>query len=733
MKYYIDSIQTRNSEMVLSGWAVSDSPDVPVEIEIVGKKNGKIPFTRTDAGRFDVNREFFLGKSELKLGFCITFSYDSQDTYEIIFRVGGKTLKGKLAVGGGVKGKHYVLFPRLRLLFRRDTISRGMAILRQYGWKAFFKKLAGKLKKRRDNYHDWRVQVQPSLAELAGQREARFAFMPKFSILVPLYRTPGNFLSEMVKSVQEQTYGNWELCLADGSGMGQVAEDFDGDEFFRQIQNYQKSDKRIRCVRLPENLGIAGNTNAALSMAEGDYIVLLDHDDILTEDALYECAFRINREAEKNRKVQILYSDEDKLTLKKGRAFYFDAHFKPDFNPDLLRSMNYISHLFVVEKALVKQIGGFRTEFDGSQDYDFVFRCIEQADVICHIPKVLYHWRVNEGSTAEDPKKKLYAFEAGARAIKAHCERIGLGAVEVEENEVLGAYRVRYPLKEEPLVSVIIPSKDHTKDLCVCVKSLMEKATYKNIEVIVVENNSTEEETFQCYEELEAAYENLRVIKWPQKGFNFSAINNYALSYAKGEYLLFLNNDTELIDQDCIEELLGFCQRDEVGIVGAQLFYDDDTIQHAGVVVGYKGIAGHVFTGFHRGEKTYFLRSMCAQDYSAVTAACMMTKRNIFEEAGGFDEGLAVAFNDIDYCLKVRKLGKLVVYNPFARLYHYESKSRGIEDTPEKILRFDQEVETFRDRWKEVLEEGDPYYNPNLTLLSPDFSLRNFEKEPLKS
>lgn len=726
MKYYIDNIKQRDSEMVVSGWAVSDSPDVPVEIEIVGKRGGSVPFTRADAGRFDVNREFFLGKSPLKLGFCITFSREPDETYEIVFHADGKTVRGRLEAGGTREGRA-VRFVRLRQLFRPDTIRRGIAILRQYGWRAFFKKLSGKLKKNKEKYNDWRTQVQPSPAELERQRKAVFAAAPKFSIIVPLYRTPEKLLAEMIRSVRRQTYGNWELCLADGSGM----DGFDGERFSERVRRYQEEDGRILYTRLSENLGIAGNTNAALAMASGDYIVLLDHDDTLSEDALYECALRIDREAEEGRRAQVLYSDEDKLTARRGRAFYFDAHFKPDFNPDLLRSMNYISHLFVAERELVKAVGGFRPEFDGSQDYDFIFRCTEKAEVICHIPKVLYHWRVNEGSTAEDPEKKLYAFEAGARAIKAHCERVGIGAVEVEENEVLGAYRVRYPLKGSPLVSVIIPSKDHTDDLKVCVTSLLEKASYRNLEVIVVENNSTEEETFRCYEELEKRYERLRVIRWEGTGFNFSAINNHALSYAKGEYLLFLNNDTELINADCIEELLSFCQRDEVGIVGAQLFYDDDTIQHAGVVVGYKGIAGHTFIGFHKSEKTYFLRSMCAQDYSAVTAACMMTKRSVFEAVGGFDEGLAVAFNDIDYCLKVRGLGKLVVYDPFAQLYHYESKSRGTEDTPEKILRFDSEVETFRKRWEEILAAGDPYYNPNLTLLASDFSLRNFTKEPL--
>ncbi len=724
MKYYIDTVEKKDSEMTISGWAVGNSPETFVEIEVIGKKSGRVPIVRTDAGRFDVNREFFMGKSTQKLGFCISFPCEETDTYEILFRAEGKTIREKLEAGG-TKDRPASLFLRLGLLVRPDSLRRGIAVLRQYGWRAFFKKLAGKFKRDGARYHDWRIQVCPSPSELEKQRRAVFPIMPLFSVIVPLYRTPEKFLDEMIQSVQGQTYGKWELCLADGSGAGD-----DGERLSRKLQACGEADSRIRYVRLPENAGIAGNTNAALALARGDYIVLLDHDDVLSEDALYECALRVNREAEEGRKVQVLYSDEDKLTVKRGKPFYFDAHFKPDFNPDLLRSMNYISHLFVAERTLAKELGGFQADFDGSQDYDFVFRCVERADVICHIPKVLYHWRVNEGSTAEDPKKKLYAFEAGARAIKAHCERIGIGEVKVEENEVLGAYRVRYPVKGEPLVSVIIPNKDHTDDLRVCVKSLLERASYKNLEVIVVENNSAEEETFRRYKELEDQYENLRVVRWNGTGFNFSAINNYAVSVAEGEYLLFLNNDTELINEDCVEEMLGFCQRKDVGIVGAQLFYGDDTIQHAGVIVGYKGIAGHTFVGFHRGEKTYFLRSMCAQDYSAVTAACMMTKKNVFEEVGGFDEGLAVAFNDIDYCLKVRGLDKLVVYNPFVQLHHYESKSRGAENTPEKIFRFDHEVETFRRRWKRILEEGDPYYNPNLTLLASDFSLRDFAKEP---
>lgn len=727
MKYYIDNIKIQNSTMVVLGWAASASPDVPVEIEVCNQKGESVRMNRTDSGRYDVNQDVFHGESRLKLGFCILIDYQPENTYYMVFKADGKRKKEKLAPGDKQKDKRDRIL-KIQEIFRADTIERGFSFLKQYGLKAFFKKLNRKIKGNKIDYNGWRKQVLRTDEELEAQKNTEFAYKPRFSIIVPLYRTPEKFLREMINSVRRQTYRNWELCLADGSGKTE-----EGAESLQEIvKEYQEKNKRIRYTALEENLGIAGNTNAALAMARGDYIVLLDHDDILTEDALYECALRINRELELGKTADVLYSDEDKLTYKNKKEFYIDPHFKPDFNPDLLRSMNYISHLFVVKKTLVDEIGGFRQEFDGAQDYDFIFRCTEKAEQICHIPRVLYHWRVSAQSTAEDPKKKLYAFEAGARAIKAHCERIGIGKVEVKENEVLGAYRVVYPVKGDPRVSVIIPNKDHTDDLRVCVKSVLEKAAYKNVEVIVVENNSTEEKTFQCYKELEARYENLKVVTWKSdKGFNFSAINNYALPYATGEYLLFLNNDTEFINADCIEEMLGYCQREDVGIVGAKLFYDDDTIQHAGVIVGYGGIAGHTFIGFHKGEKTYFLRAFCAQDYSAVTAACMMTKRSVFEEVGGFYEGLAVAFNDIDYCMKVRSLGKLVVYNPFAQLYHYESKSRGIEDTPEKVLRFEHEVETFRERWPDILKNGDPYYNPNLTLLNSDFSLRNFEKEPL--
>ena len=353
-----------------------------------------------------------------------------------------------------------------------------------------------------------------------------------------------------------------------------------------------------------------------------------------------------------------------------------------------------------------------------------------KAAKIVHIPKVLYHWRCHQGSTASNPESKMYAFEAGSRAVMAHYERVGIPAESVEKGVDYGIYHTHFKIQGEPLVSVIIPNKDHSQDLDTCIRSLMERSTYQNLEFIVVENNSTSPETFAYYKKLQEAHSNVKVVTW-KEGFNYSAINNFGASFASGEYLLLLNNDTELLEPDSIKEMLGFCQREDVGIVGARLLYADDTIQHAGVVVGFGGIAGHTFIGLHKAENSYFHRAMCAQDYSAVTAACLMTKKSVFETVGGLSTELAVAFNDIDYCMKVRALGKLVVYAPYACLYHYESKSRGLEDTPEKVARFNREVAMFHKKWPEILEQGDPYYNPNLTLRKSNFALRDLLKEKI--
>ena len=601
-----------------------------------------------------------------------------------------------------------------------ETVSVALDFWKKHGLKALFLKSKHKLQGLDNDYDykEWYDLTKPTDEELKRQKEEPLPVRPYLSVVIPAWKTPEKYLREMMDSILNQTYDNWEVCVANGSPKGE------GALVEKVMKWYGSRDSRFRYKNLGDNLGIADNTNEAIAMAKGDYIVLADHDDTLPEHALYEMAKAMGEHPE----CDLFYSDEDKLDMDGGALF--DPHFKPDFNPDLLTSVNYICHLLGVKRELLEQVGGFRQEFDGAQDYDFIFRCTEAAKGIWHIPKVLYHWRCHQGSTASNPESKLYAFEAGARAIMAHYERCGIKAEKVEKGVDYGIYHTYFSVENNPLVSVLIPNKDHRADLDLCIRSILSKATYKNLEFVIIENNSTEKETFAYYQEIQRELPNVRVVIWDGK-FNYSAINNFGASHATGEYLLFLNNDTELIEPRLFEEMLGFCQRTDVGAVGARLLYQDDTIQHAGVVVGFGGIAGHTFIGLHQAENSYFHRAMCGQDYSAVTAACMMTKASVFNQIGGFSEELAVAFNDIDYCMKVRKAGFLVVYAPYALMYHYESKSRGLEDTPEKVARFNREIGIFARRWPDILAQGDPYYNPNLTLRKSNFALRDLLKEKI--
>ena len=570
-----------------------------------------------------------------------------------------------------------------------------------------------------NDYQAFLHRNRTSQAQLRDQKKTVFQRNLKFSIVVPLYRTPEKYLREMIQSVREQTYGNWELCLADGSGIQTQDEGVGKTQLTDILTEYSSMDGRIRFRTLPENLGIAGNTNAALDMAQGDYFVLADHDDTLAPDALFECASVLEQYPE----TELLYSDEDKISFS-GKK-YFEPNFKPDFNPDYLYGTNYICHLFVFRKDFYDRFGGFRPQFDGAQDYDLILRYTEKAENIRHMPKVLYHWRKNEGSTAADPEKKLYAYEHGAQALQEHWDRMGIPA-RVEMGEVYGTYHTIYQwpeLKEQkPLISVLVPNKDHAEDLKKCLESVESYSAYRNLEWIIVENNSTEPETFALYRELEKK-KNVRILTWDGP-FNYSGINNLAAGEAGGEYLLLLNNDIIQIHPESIQEMLGICMRDDVAAVGAKLYYPDDTIQHAGVVIGVKGIADHAFKYLPSKVAGYGLRAITTQDYNAVTAACMLVKKKDFEVAGGLDPEFQVAFNDIDLCLRLRENGKLIVFTPFAEFYHCESKSRGADETPEHILRFQKEIDAFVERYRELLEKGDPWYNPNLNLLAADFSLK---------
>ncbi|HBE44061.1 MAG TPA: hypothetical protein DDW17_01075 [Deltaproteobacteria bacterium] len=595
---------------------------------------------------------------------------------------------------------------RLFRLLTELNIKKSISYLKTYGMRAFLRKLREKIAE--GNLYDiWIAKNEPDNTELAYQKEKTFPVSPKISIVVPVYNTPKQFLIDMIESVINQTYPNWELCLADGMSK---------EPYVHEILNgYSKQDDRVKIKFLQNNKGIAGNSNEALSLATGDFVGFLDHDDLLPPFALYEIVKAINE----NPGVDFIYSDEDKV-LEDGRV-RFDPRFKPDWSPDTLRSHNYIAHFTVIRSDLLQKIGCFREGYDGSQDYDLILRAIEKADRILHIPKVLYHWRASGASAAGDPEAKPYAYEAAKKALKDHLDRNGIKGV-ISDGIFLGSYKVTYEIKDSPKVSILIPNKDHADDLSRCISSISSRSTYKNYEIIVIENGSNEKKTFQLYEKLKKM-DQINVVNWNKK-FNYSAVNNFGAQYAKGEILLFLNNDVEVINSDWMENLLQHAMRKEVGAVGAKLYYPDDKIQHAGIVIGMGGIAEHPHKYFHRKSQGYMKRLLFIQNVSAVTGACLMVRKEVFQEIGGFDEEFPLAFNDVDLCLRIRDKGYLVIFTPYVELYHHESKTRGYDDTLEKKLRFQREIDLFKIKWNKLLIEGDPYYNKNLTLNKTDSSIR---------
>lgn len=589
------------------------------------------------------------------------------------------------------------------------NIKKGILYLRHYGPKEFWVKLTERFQADDVDYEQWYENHKALPEELEKQKNEKWKRKPLISIVVPVYNTPQVFLRQMIESVQNQSYSEWELCIGNASP--------ENKEMKKILEEY-KNDARIKEVEIPENKGISQNTNRAMEIASGELIGLLDHDDLLAPNALYEIAKAVNEHLD----AEVIYTDEDKVTT--DLKEHFQPHLKPDFNLDLLRSNNYICHFFVASRNLIKRVGGFRPEFNGAQDYDLILRCTEQAKQIVHIPKILYHWRVHKASTADNPASKMYAFDAGKRAIEEHLVRCRTKGT-VQHTKDLGFYRVKYEICGEPLVSIIIPNKDQSEALKKCLDSIREKTSYRNYEIIIVENNSEEPETFAFYKKI--AGEKIKVVTWEGE-FNYSAINNFGVRHARGDYLLLLNNDVEIINGDWLTEMLSHCQRKEVGIVGAKLYYPDNTIQHAGIIIGIGGVAGSVFVGLPRAFSGYLHKASIQLDLSAVTAACMLVKRSVFEQVGGLEEKLKVAFNDVDFCLRVREKGYLVVYDPYAELYHYESKTRGAEDTKEKIRRFQTEIEYMRSHWIGLLKKGDPYYNCNLSLTKWDYSLKNNQR-----
>ncbi len=524
-----------------------------------------------------------------------------------------------------------------------------------------------------------------------------FEKTPKISIIIPLYNTPEKFLHELLNSIKDQSYKNFEVCLADGSTE-------EGKYVGEICLKYQQDDERFKYKKLEKNEGIAGNTNEAIKLSTGEYIALVDHDDLIAQSALFEVVKAINQHD-----PDFLYSDE--ATFINRPSDSRSMHLKPCFSPDYLRSCNYICHLSVIRKSLAEKVGLYNPEFDGSQDYDFTLRVTEQAKKIVHIAKPLYYWRIHAGSVADDISAKPYAYTAAKKAVEAHLERVGLKG-EVLYSKAVPMLHVAYEIKNQPLVSIVIPTSDHADVLKVCLDSIFKHATYKNIEIILVENNSSKKETFEYYEQLK---QNpiVKIVNWEGE-FNFSAINNFGVTFAKGEHILFLNNDIEVITPNFIQEMLMFTQRSDVGACGIKLLYPDDMVQHGGIAMGVCGSAANICPLFPRSHEGYMSRLAVVSNMSACTAACLMVRKDVFQEVGGYQEILSVAFNDVDLCLKIREKGYLVVFNPVAECYHHESRSRGYDNKGEKKQRMEREKAILKSRWERYYtEEGDPYYNRN--------------------
>lgn len=601
--------------------------------------------------------------------------------------------KDRVANCGGPRG----------LLHKIDYKKREKAAMRQFGTESF-----------------------PSPEQAAAERSAVFPRMPKISILVPLWNNQREFQIEMLESVMNQTYENWELCLADGSDeahayMGEICR-----------QYVEKSGGRVVYRKLEKNSGISGNTNACLGMATGEFIGLLDQDDILHPSVLYEYVKAINEQD-----ADYLYCDE--TTFKSGNINHMlTMHFKPDYSPDNLRANNYICHFSVFARELLDGSELFRPKFDGSQDHDMILRLTDNAKKVVHVPRLMYYWRSHAGSTAAGIEAKPYAIEAAKGAVAEHLRKHGFDHFRIESTRAFETiFRIRYQILGTPKISIIIANRDHAEDLRRCVSSILEKSTYDNYEIIVVENNSSTQEIKEYYTQLlGTSYESGSKCQRSQDGkmavvtfqgaFNYAAVNNLGVKYATGEYILLLNNDTEVITVNWMEELLMYAQREDVGAAGAKLYYGDKTIQHAGVVIGLGAhrTAGHTHYKQHRQNLGYMGRLCYAQDVTAVTGACLMVKKSLYEEVGGLDEGFAVSLNDVDFCLKLRAKGLLNVFTPFAELFHYESISRGLDDNGEKAERYNRESEKFREKWRKELEAGDPYYNPNFSLDRSDYSLK---------
>ncbi|MDI9320900.1 MAG: glycosyltransferase family 2 protein [Phycisphaerales bacterium] len=560
-----------------------------------------------------------------------------------------------------------------------------------------------------DTYDDWIKirQNKEAITTLFQKQKQQFKTIPKISIVMPVYNPPLKYLKEAIESVLAQDYQNWELCIADDCSPNEKVQ--------KLLKTYSLKDNRIKVHFRIENGHISASSNSALAMASGDFVLFMDHDDLLSLDCLFEVVKHINQYPEQD----IIYSDEDKIAENNIHSM---PHFKPDWAPHSLLSRNYFGHVVVIRKTILDDIGGFRIGFEGSQDYDLILRATERSKGIGHIPKVLYHWRIHEMSAAQSEEVKPYAYIAAKKALEEALERRGTPGT-ISYLSGLRGYRVYYDLQTSAMVSIIIPTKDHVQLLKNTIDSIISLTSYKNYEIIVLNNNSITAEFDELVAQYDHQYPNLfRCIeaKFP---FNFSKLMNIGVNASKGEYILLLNNDVEVIQADWLSTMLSYAQLQHTGAVGVKLLYPDDLIQHAGVIVGLGGVAGHVFVNAFKDEPGYFNYIQSVNNFSAVTAACLMVKKSLYQEVQGMNEGLEVEYNDVDFCLRLIEAGYYNVYLPQVELYHYESATRGHpHQSRESWERHLREIDIFKSLWQKYIDR-DPFYNPNLNIGVHDFSL----------
>lgn len=706
IKYSIDSILRKNGKIAVTGWAYDSISDTPVELSLLEEKSEGVLFKREY--RVDVNQKHKIDR-EQKIGFEIIFdpswwkkntklklTSTERECYRVVnlnlnreIDCTGNTLKSKISLSG-------------------KKVSLGIKYCYNNGVKDTVRRIRSEISNELlEEYKKWIEANEKYDIEAVMASIVLFEKKPKISIILPVYNTDEKWLRKCIESVRSQYYTNWELCIADdNSTQNQVKQ---------VLEKYKKNDSRIKVVYRKKNGHISESSNSALEIAEGEYVAFLDHDDLLAPFAL----FRMVEEINKHENVEIIYSDEDKINKFEKRSKPF---FKPDWSPDNLMSQNYICHFLMIKRALVDEVGGFRIGYEGAQDHDLVLRCTEKTADIYHVPDVLYHWRMIKSSTADNPKAKIYAFEAGKNAIESALARRNIKGT-VVGGKTLGTYRVSYDIIGNPRISILIPTKDHARDLKICIESILNKTSYNNFEIVIIDNGSKEKETFALLENYKRLLKDRFVVLDLDVPFNYSYLNNEAVKKSTGDYVLLLNNDIQILTNNWLEKMLGYAQQEHIGAVGAKLYYKDGTVQHAGVVIGLGGVAGHSHK-YYSGKSTgYFDRLTIDSNYAGVTGACLLVEKSKYLAVKGLDaENLSIAFNDVDFCLKLVSRGYHNICLSQVECIHYESKSRGKEDTKEKQERFQKEVIFMKNKWGKYIM-GDPYYNKNLTTVREDFSI----------